>query len=48
MGNRVVKGEKLVNCLLVEGNDKHVFWSLLEHYKFPEVFHIKEKGSCLD
>ena len=42
--SKVVKGEKPINCLLVEGNDKHVFWSLLEYHKIPDVFHVKEKG----
>ncbi len=44
MGNKVVKNEELVNCLLVEGsNDKHVFWSLLAYHKIPETFRVKAK-----
>ena len=32
------------NCLLVEGkDDEHVFYNLLEYYKIPECFTIKNK-----
>jgi hypothetical protein len=33
------------SVLLVEGNDdQHVVWGLLEHFKIPEVFDVREKG----
>ena len=33
------------NRLLVEGpNDKHVLYALLEHYKVPDGFEIRDKG----
>jgi hypothetical protein len=44
MRKDAVKHALPVNCLLVEGNDKHVFWSLLEYYKVPEVFRVEGRG----
>jgi hypothetical protein len=43
--NSVVSEGKQQNFLLVEGDDdKHVFYNLLVHYKFPECFTIESKG----
>jgi uncharacterized protein DUF3226 len=44
MKNQLRQASKPVNCLLVEGShDKHVLWSLLEHYEIPEVFRVEAK-----
>ena len=44
MSENIVKEEKPRNYLLVEGKDDlHVFYSLLEHYKIPDQFKIKNK-----
>jgi len=43
--NSVASGSEKQNFLLVEGDDdKHVFYNLLVHYKFPECFTIESKG----